>query len=159
ERAVDRSPAAALEPPALRVEIDGETREFAEHLADGDLAAIWRAPGEDGEPCVAKVAHAAVDNDLLFVEAEVLPRLHANDVRQRALLPQLHGRFFPADGRAGNLLGLVEGLDGLALRARLPGGVPPEHIIWIGRRLLSALGHAHRLGVLHGNIEPGHVIV
>jgi serine/threonine protein kinase len=149
----------APRPPGLRVEIGGEIREFPEHLADGDLAALWRAPGGDGEPCVAKVAHEALDNDLLFVEAEVLPRLHAEGARQSALLPRLHGRFFTADGRAGNLLGLVEGLDGLALRERLPGGVPPEHIIWIGRRLLSALGHAHRAGVLHGNIEPAHVIV
>lgn len=150
---------AADPPQGLRVEVAGATREFAEHLADGDLATLWRAPGEDGDACVAKLARAAADNDLLFVEAEVLQRLHAGDARQRALLPQLHGRFFTGDGRAGNLLGLVEGLDGVALRARLPDGVPPEHIVWIARRLLSALGHAHSLGVLHGNIEPAHVIV
>lgn len=152
-------PPAGLLPSGLRVEVAGVAREFADHLGDGDLAAIWRAPGEDGEACVAKVALAAADNDLLFNEAEVLQRLHAGEARQRALLPRLHGRFFTADGRAGNLLGLVEGLDGAALRARLPAGVPPEHIVWIARRTLSALGHAHSLGVLHGNIEPAHLIV
>ncbi|PCC68419.1 Protein kinase domain-containing protein [Nannocystis exedens] len=151
--------AAAPPPAGLRVEVAGVTREFAEHLGDGDLAALWRAPGEDGDPCVAKVALAAADNDLLFNEAEVLQRLHAGEARQRDLLPRLHGRFFTDDGRAGNLLGLVEGLDGAALRARLPAGVPPEHVLRIARRTLSALGHAHDLGVLHGNIEPAHLIV
>ncbi|MDC0716360.1 hypothetical protein [Nannocystis bainbridge] len=151
--------AAAPPPPGLRVEVAGVIREFADHLGDGDLAAIWRAAGDDGDPCVAKVALAAADNDLLFNEAEVLQRLHAGDPRQRDLLPRLHDRFFTADGRAGNLLGLVEGLDGAALRARLPEGVPPEHIVWIARRTLSVLGHAHERGVLHGNIEPAHIIV
>ncbi|WAS96781.1 hypothetical protein [Nannocystis punicea] len=150
---------AAAPPAGLWVEVAGVAREFADHLGDGDLAGIWRAPGDDGDPCVAKVALAAADNDLLFNEAEVLQRLHAGDARQRDLLPRLHGRFFTADGRAGNLLGLVEGLDGTALRARLPHGVPPEHIVWIARRTLSVLGHAHDLGVLHGNIEPAHLIV
>jgi len=150
---------SAAPAPDLRVTIGGSLRSFPEHLGDGDLAAIWRAPGDDGDACIAKVAHAATDNDLLFNEAETLQRLHAGDARQRGLLPQLHDRFFTADGRAGNLLGLVEGLDGLALRARLPHGVPPEHILWIARRLLSVVGHAHACGVLHGNIEPAHVIV
>ncbi|MBZ5709887.1 protein kinase domain-containing protein [Nannocystis pusilla] len=150
---------SAAPPPVFHAQIGGTLRSFPQHLGDGDLAAVWRAAGEDGEACVAKVAHAAADNDLLFNEADTLQRLHAGDARQRALLPRLHDRFFTADGRAGNLLGLVEGLDGLALRARLPGGVPPEHVLWIARRLLSALGHAHQCGVLHGNIEPAHVIV
>lgn len=144
---------------ALRVEVGGVPLEFTEPLPDGDLAELWRAPGDDGEPCVAKVAIDPNDNDLLCNEAEALQRLDDPDARQRALLPRLHGRFFTPDGRAGNLLGLVEGLTGLELRARLPGGVPPEHIIWIGRRLLSVVGHAHSRGILHGNIEPAHVIV
>ena len=143
----------------LRVEVGGAALEFTESLPDGDLAAFWRAPGGDGEPCVAKVAIDAGDNDLLCNEAEALQRLDDPDARQRALLPRLYGRFFTPDGRAGNLLGLVEGLTGLELRARLPGGVPPEHVVWIGRRLLSVVGHAHSRGVLHGNIEPAHVIV
>lgn len=151
-----------LDPPgrhALRVEIGGTTLEFAERLPDGDVAELWRAPGEDGDPCVAKVAIEATDNDLIHGEAEALQRLDDPNARQRALLPRLHGRFFTPDGRAGNLLGLVEGLSGLELRARLPDGVPPEHIVWIGRRLLSVVGYAHSKGLIHGNIEPAHVIV
>lgn len=150
---------APAERSGLRVEVAGAVREFGEHLGDGDLTEIWASPGDDGEPCVAKVALAAADNDLLFNEAEVLRRLHEGEASQHQLLPRLHARFFTPDGRAGNLLGRVEGLSGPALRERLPGGVPPEHLVWIGRRLLSALGHAHSRGVLHGNIEPAHVVV
>lgn len=144
---------------ALRVELGGTTLEFPEALPDGDIAELWRAPGEDGDPCVAKVAIDPNDNDLLCNEAEALARLDDADVRQRALLPRLHGRFFTPDGRAGNLLGHVEGLTGLELRERLPDGVPPEHAVWIARRLLSVVGFAHSKGLLHGNIEPAHVIV
>lgn len=146
-------------PAGLRVEVEGTTRTFDERLGEGDLAELWRAPGGDGEPCVAKVALDARDNDLIFAEQEALRHLHAAPSRQQVLLPRLHASFFTRDGRAGSVLGLVEGLDGVALRERLPGGVPPEHVIWIGRRLLSAVGFAHQRGVLHANIEPAHIIV
>lgn len=147
------------DPHGLLVDIDGAPRLFADLLADGDLAELWRSPGDDGDPCVAKVAREAADNDLIFNEAEALQRLHAAEARQTALLPRLWGRFFTRDGRAGNLLGLVEGYTGLQLRELLPGGVPPEHVVWIGRRLLSVVGFAHNQGLLHGNIEPAHVVV
>lgn len=143
----------------LRVEVAGELREFPEWLGEGDVAELWRAPGDDGDACVAKVALDVRDNDLIFAEAEALRRLAEGDARQQGLLPRLHARFFTREGRAGNLLGLVEGLDGLALRERLPEGVPPEHVVWIGRRILSAVGYAHSRGVLHANIEPAHVLV
>lgn len=146
-------------PAGLRVEVEGTARTFDERLAEGDLAELWRAPGGDGEPCVAKVAIDARDNDLLFAEQEALRLLHAAPSRQQVLLPRLHASFFTRDGRAGSVLGLVEGLDGVALRERLPEGVPPEHVIWIGRRLLSAVGFAHQRGVLHANIEPAHILV
>jgi serine/threonine protein kinase len=143
----------------LMVDIDGAPRLFSDRLADGDLAELWCSPGSDGDPCVAKVAIDATDNDLIFNEAEALQRLHAEGARQTTLLPRLHARFFTRDGRAGNLLGLVEGFTGPQLRERLPAGVPPEHAIWIGRRLLSVVGFAHKQGLLHGNIEPAHIIV
>lgn len=155
----DDAPARPDRTSGLLVDIDGAPRLFSDHLADGDLAELWCSPGSDGDPCVAKVAHDAADNDLIFNEAEALQRLHEGGARQAALLPRLHARFFTRDGRAGNLLGLVEGLTGLQLRERLPAGVPPEHVIWIGRRVLSVVGHAHKQGLLHGNIEPAHVIV
>ncbi len=155
----DPPPRVRDERTPLRVEVNGAAFEFREQLPDGDLAELWRAPGDDGEPCVAKIAIDIQDNDLICNEAEALAQLDLHDSRQRVLLPRLHGRFFTRDGRAGNLLGLVEGFTGLELRARFPDGVPPEHVVWIGRRLLSVVGHAHTRGILHGNIEPAHIVV
>ena len=39
------------------------------------------------------------------------------------------------------------------------GGVDPRDAAWMWRRLLVALGFAHRAGVLHGAVLPEHVLI
>lgn len=53
----------------------------------------------------------------------------------------------------------INGLDLCSLRERLPGGIPQRHLVWIMRRVLSVLGWAHKNGILHGNVEPAHILV
>jgi hypothetical protein len=54
----------------------------------------------------------------------------------------------------------IEGLRPLTelLTAR-PDGLDPRDAAWIWRRLLVALGHAHRAGVRHGAVLPEHILV
>ncbi len=35
----------------------------------------------------------------------------------------------------------------------------PETVCWIGQRLLNALFYLHNLGIIHGDVKPGNVIV
>jgi hypothetical protein len=68
------------------------------------------------------------------------------EARQRGQLPELLDVFQGGAGQAGVVLGVDRGLRrGGAARA-LPWGLPPEHVIWIGRRLLSVVGHRAQIG-------------
>lgn len=131
-------------------------------LTVGDIAAIHRGRGVEGPRAglevAAKLALDRADNELMLAEVQALQRLQAAEGAQRRQLPELLD-VFAAGERAGSIMTWMTGLDGVALRERFPGGIPPEHVIWIGRRLLSVAGFAHKHGVVHANIEPAHLIV
>lgn len=140
---------------AHRYQLDG--RRIA-----GDIAAVHRGRCVEGPRAglevAAKVALDRADNGLVLAEIQALQRLHAAEGAQRHQLPELLD-LFQSGERAGLIMTWCSGLDGVLLRERFPGGIPPEHVIWIGRRLLSVAGFAHKHGVVHANIEPAHVIV
>lgn len=166
-----RIPEEATPPPAAPEEAAGagfvvtagaNRYRLEARLTVGDLAAIHRGRCIEGPRAglevAAKLAQDRADNELILVEVSALQRLQAAEGAQRRQLPELLD-LFQAGERAGLILRWQEGLDGVALRERFPGGIPPEHVIWIGRRLLSVAGFAHRHGVVHANIEPAHLIV
>lgn len=134
-------------------------------LAQGDLSTVYAGvavPDEDGHPApavVLKLVDQRDDNDLMQSEVDVLERLYAAAGAQAKHLPQVRDRFRAPDGRLGTVLERIDGYTLFELRDRLPAGVPDRHLIWIMRRALSVLGRAHALGVLHGNVDPGHILV
>ncbi|MCU0657679.1 MAG: hypothetical protein MUF64_21190 [Polyangiaceae bacterium] len=132
-------------------------------LARGDVATLYegRAPGGSGtgRPVVLKIADDVADNDLMLDEVAALERLASGGGAQRKHFPSVLGSFRMPDGRLGAAIERLDAVDLLTVRERYRQGVPLHHVVWILRRLLSALGYAHQLGVLHGNIEPSHVMV
>lgn len=173
----DRSstPVAAVEAPRLAVEPPPDPRRGfvviagANHyrletrVTVGELAAIHRgrcvAGPHAGTEVAGKVAIDRADDGLILAEIQALRLLASGDATQRAQVPALLDVFSGPDGHAGVLLPWIDGIDGASLRARFTAGIPPEHVIWIGRRLLSVAGFAHKLGVIHANIEPAHILV
>lgn len=132
-----------------------------EALARGDLAMLYAGRAEDGERVVIKIVEEAGDNDLMLREARALERLHAEESPQSKHLPRLIDRLVTPEGTRAHVLSRFDGgLDLEQLRHRLGGaGAPPRHAVWIMRRCLSALGWAHSQGVVHGNLDPTHVMV
>ncbi|MCS6898778.1 MAG: protein kinase [Myxococcales bacterium] len=132
-------------------------------LARGDIATLYEGKATEGTAigrCVVlKIADAAADNGLMLDEAAALERLHQGAGPQKKHLPRLIDQFCMPDGRIGLVLERLDGVDLLTVRERYPEGVPLEHVIWILRRILSAIGYVHQLGIIHGNIEPSHVMV
>ena len=62
--------------------------------------------------------------------------------------------------RRGNLLGALNGFASLVqVRAAFPRGVDPRDAAWMWRRLLVAIGAAHRAGVIHDAVLPEHVLI
>ncbi|MDX3078481.1 molecular chaperone DnaJ [Streptomyces sp. MI02-7b] len=130
-------------------------------LATGDLA-VLRGAGPD---TVLKIPRRPADNDLMEREAHALTRLHTvADARHRAYAPRLVESFRHRgpDGteRRVNALQRLRGFHTLAeVRALHPGGLDPRDAAWMWRRLLVALGWAHRAGIVHGAVLPEHVLI
>jgi hypothetical protein len=151
-------------PVRFAVETEGAAFDVDAVLAEGEVSTVYAATRRgDGAPAVVKVVAAADDDDLLAAEARALRLLTAEESPQRKHLPRVLGRFRTQDDRAGTVFERIDGIDLVTLRERLRArglpGVPPRHLVWLMRRCFSVLGWAHTHGILHGNIDPAHVMV
>ncbi len=87
------------------------------------------------------------------------------DPRLERYSPRLLESFFLRDAATGvtrraNVIEQQVGFCSLAeVMAAYPDGVDPRDAAWIWRRLLVALGNAHRAGVIHGAVLPEHVLI
>jgi predicted Ser/Thr protein kinase len=134
--------------------------EVSSVLAQGELATIYEGRRmSDGARVVVKIADDSADNDLMQAEVSALRLLRSEPSRQAKHLPTVLDQLHTRDGRLGTVLEFLDGIDLFKVRERLPQGLPPQHLIWLMRRCLSVLGWAHSRGVLHGNIDPAHIIV
>lgn len=130
-------------------------------VAAGDVANLY-----EHDCGLLKLARDPADNDLLDREAAALTRLHAaGDPRFLPYVPALIGRQLhqdPATGiqRRANVLGRLDGFVTLAgVQGAFPGGLDARDAAWMWRRLLVALGFAHRAGVIHAAVVPEHVLI
>jgi hypothetical protein len=156
----------------------GDSRAAA---AFAKLAALWQQHQKECGPLIGrgdianlyqvrqgllKIARDPADNDLMRREAAALTQLQGEVApRLRAYFPRLieaHRRQDPRSGiqRRANVIGALAGFRSLAeVRAAFPRGVDPRDAAWMWRRLLVAIGAAHRAGVVHGAVLPEHVMI
>jgi serine/threonine protein kinase len=131
----------------------------------GDLCELFPAEA-GGNPVLLKIARQARNNDLLQAEAQALRKI------SRALDGQLTRAHFPTlvehfllrtaagDQRHTNVLHAESGYVSLAeILDAYPGGLPAADAAWMFNRILTALGIAHSLGIVHGAVVPAHVLV
>jgi serine/threonine protein kinase len=128
-------------------------------LAQGDLATIYDGRrSRDGARVVVKIADDSQDNDLIQAEVSALRLLRSTPSPQLKHLPVVLDQLHTRDGRLGTVLEYIDGYNLTQVRERLPRGLPVRHLIWLMRRCFSVLGWAHSLGVLHGNLDPAHIL-
>jgi serine/threonine protein kinase len=131
----------------------------------GDLCELYPSEAA-GEAVLLKVARLARNNDLLHAEAQALRKI------DRALDGQLTRAHFPTliehfllrtaagDQRHTNVLRAEAGYVSLAeVLQAYPNGLAPADAAWMFNRILTVLGVAHSLGIVHGAITPAHVLV
>ncbi|MFC1418810.1 molecular chaperone DnaJ [Streptacidiphilus cavernicola] len=173
--ALNAARAGSTAPPANTVTTPHHRYTTADLHATGDLALLRRAraaPHRDPYTeldVLLKVPRSPADNDLIAREATALNRLARHgDPRFHAYAPTLVETFRytdPADPapHAVRQVNAVQRLDGFRpltdLAAARPEGVDARDAAWIWRRLLVALGYAHRAGVRHGAVLPEHVMI
>ncbi len=128
-------------------------------IGDGEVARVYL--GEViGIPTVrhvaVKVPKRAEDNSLMLNEQGVLESV------QHEFLPTIIDRFQTEDDRVASVFELVEGLDLQDLRAipKHRRGIDPHfHIGWFLERQLNLLGVLHKNMVIHGNLQPKHLLI
>ncbi|WP_433325850.1 molecular chaperone DnaJ [Spirillospora sp. CA-294931] len=142
------------------------TYSLGARAAQGDLADLYGASYDGGRDVLIKMPRDPADSDLLEREAVALRQLPKDgDDRFVPYVPRLVESFRHRDTATGKQrqTNALERLDGFVslteVRAAYPGGIDPRDAAWMWRRLLVALGFAHRAGVLHGAVLPDHVLV
>jgi hypothetical protein len=101
----------------------------------------------DGNPRIAR-------------EKRVLELLHKKGAPQWKHLPLLLDNF-----KAGPRMGLImrkfngHTLWDVRYMKMYKDGIDRKHVVWILNRLLSVVGYAHSCGVIHGNIDPSHIMI
>ncbi|MFH9229664.1 J domain-containing protein [Streptomyces lydicus] len=138
-------------------------------LATGDLAVLREASYEERgtrRRALLKIPRTVTDNDLLEREADALALLARHgERRHRGYAPRLLESVRHRDPDTGaerrvNALVPLDGFHTLAeVRAAHPDGLDPRDAAWMWRRLLVALGWAHRAGRVHGAVLPEHVLI
>ena len=137
-------------------------------LAPGDLSQTYlgRTTTTIEQDSFVKVARQPADRDLLQAEATVLRKLHGpgTDPRWAVFTPTLLDSFTYVErgkpARVANVFPLLDGFYDLTqLKSAFPTGFDGLHMVWIWRRLLVALGHAHDNNVVHGAVLPEHVMI
>jgi serine/threonine protein kinase len=107
-----------------------------------------------------KLADKAEDNYRIEREKRINEALHRKSVPQWKHLPLVLDNF-----KAGSRMGLVmRKFDGHTLNEIMAmpmykAGIDRKHVVWMFNRLLSVVGYAHSCGIIHGNIEPTHVMI
>lgn len=145
--------------------VRSKAREYTgvEAYGQGEVCALYCCTYAEGQ-AVLKVARQPKDNDLVANEARVLRLLHkGREESFRPYVPELLDSFSIREGRTlrqANVVAYGEGFISLEeIKSGFPRGLPAKDMAWIWRRLLIALGFAHRNTVIHGAVLPSHVRV
>lgn len=145
------------------IEVNGKTYRIDGFLAQGDISAVYSGYMLDDSKrvdIVIKIIDEPIDNDLAQNEARILQEFWREPAAQHKHLPTLVDRFLTQGGRQALVLSRFDGYDLNFIRDEaFPQGVPLRHAGWVLARALSVAGFAHSKGIVHGNIEPAHLLV
>ncbi|WP_202512994.1 molecular chaperone DnaJ [Streptomyces sp. SID3343] len=141
-----------------------------EERASGDIATLYKVSyraEDDGEArALLKMPRSVTDNDLMEREATALERIaREGDPEYTDYVPRLVESFRYRDAATGterraNVIERVRGFRSLTeVQEAYPDGLDARDVAWMWRRLLVAVGYAHRAGVVHGAITPDHVLI
>jgi serine/threonine protein kinase len=133
-------------------------------FAEGELSSVFEGYFDDGDfaqSVLVKILDEVVDIEAMRNEARIL-KLFAEHPDDRLVhLPVLLDQFRTTDNRMGLIFKRFRGhsIEEVLKLPRYKDGIPEKHVVWMFNRLLRVLGYVHDLGVIHGNIDPSHLII
>ena len=144
------------------VEADRYAYSLRELISEGDVSSVYRAEYVDensvSQHACIKIAKSIEENELIENEQNILADL------DHVSVPKIIENFWLADGRAATAMTYAQGPNLYQLR-EMPmyaQGLKQDaeyHIGWILERQLALLGYLHKQGIVHGSVEPSHLIV
>ncbi|MBP7281763.1 MAG: protein kinase [Leptospiraceae bacterium] len=151
----DISPSS--EEVSFEIKTKSNTYKIFEHFMEADYANLYvgefiKPVGGLEKVCI-KIIKDSADNDLLRNEIKILKSI------QHKSIPVFFDEFRTTSGELGLVERFIEGFDFISILEKYPKGLAVEHVCWILERLLSVLGYLHYNKIIHGNIEPGNIIV
>jgi len=160
-RSLDR-PERGDEVPPATITSPKRVYTLVERLGIGDVADVYRARGE-GRDYVLKASRIREGTGLLEAEREAVAAIlgEAGDTHYRHYFPTLVESFPVRDvfPKRVNVFLHDPGFFTLEQVQRRHPALDGRHLGWIFKRLLTALGFAHRCGRVHGAVVPPHVLV
>jgi hypothetical protein len=154
-----------VKPAPVTIKSGRETFVVGDLFTRGDVCDLYHCETK-GKVSVLKIAQHPSVNDLVTNEATQLRKLRdgvpPEQIKLLKLLPELTASFMLAGkpARRVNVLPLYDGYVLLSqVKAAYPGGIDFRDFVWMFKRALMALGFAHRRGLVHGAVLPGHLLV
>jgi len=130
---------------------------------EGDLSYVYSGYENNSErtEIILKLIKNPGDNDLAQNEIKILQNLQSEEVAQSKHLPKLLDQFKTTANQLGLILTRFDGYDLRTVREHhfYKNGISDQHMAWILCRLLSVLGYVHKKGIIHGNLEPSHILI
>jgi serine/threonine protein kinase len=146
--------------------IEGPTRRYLVKAirCEGDLSTVLDATYSNGggdSHVLIKVSRDKADNDLVWNEAGILGYITPAESSTFAnYIPKLLDAFEAKDGHRVNVFAPAADYIPLTeVMAAYPKGVDVRTMVWMYKRMLTAIGYAHSKGVIHGAILPPHVLI
>ncbi|TFV54059.1 serine/threonine protein kinase, partial [Geodermatophilus sp. DF01-2] len=142
----------------------GERYELAELIAAGGMGQVWR--GTDvilGRPVAVKVLRSEYTGDPTFRARFRAEAQHAAGLSHPNIAAVFdYGEIEATDGSGETLAYLVmELVEGEPLSSVLQRGgrLPPAVTLSLLEQTASALGEAHRVGLVHRDVKPGNILI
>lgn len=166
----DKAESALGAPPRapMIVQVGKRRLELGARAFRGDLCDLYacRVDDEAEAQALLKVPQHPGDNDLVTAEANALRILRpagGTEIKLHHLLPRAIETFSLRSSKSTRPAVLMPWYRGYVslqeVERAYPQGLDFRDLAWMVRRLLSALGVAHRAGLVHGAVLPPHVLV
>ena len=160
--------------PAVILQGKNSSYELGDLIGTGDIAEVYKAtcsekPVKSGAPsdeCIVKMPRVSGAEALLELENKRLKSLAAASVNTS------YGNYVPIVAETLKLQGhkgktatvFFRPFNGIGysledVKTKHTSGLDGRHVCWIFRRLLTAIGFAHKQGIVHGAVLPQHILV
>lgn len=142
--------------------------EIGDRSYTGETTILYRGTDQNGVQVMLKIAKTVGDNKKLKDTTGVLKKLRESLKDEKPpVVPVLVDQFHMTIGGEKREVLVYEDPQGggaptltlTKIMQHYPKGVEPAHFVWMMKRILGALLHADKAGILHGAVLPCHIVV